>query len=110
MGTSELSREYPMFDFSPVDEYCKPDGTDEWWRHHNGPHAFETNESFKQRASTFRQWLATLPSTKGTKHAMIISHGGFLKECFEYADAPNCGFRVYDILPDSTAVRCNSSA
>jgi len=105
--TSELSHEYPMFDFSPVDEYCKQDGTNEWWRHHNGPNAFETSKSFEQRATIFRQWLAKLPLTRGTRRAIIISHGGFLKECFGYDQAPNCGFRVYDVLPDSTVVRCN---
>lgn len=106
--TSQLRQRFPKFDFSPVDEYCKGDGTDEWWRHHHGPHAHESAESFKERGALFRQWLATLPHTKGTRRAIVVSHGGFLRECFGYKHAPNCGFQVYDVLPDASAVRCNS--
>merc|ERR1712150_17469 len=99
-----LRQEYPGFDFSSLEEYCKDNRTDEWWRHQNGPDSYETEASFAQRALEFQQWLAKLPQTKGTRRAIVISHGGFLKECFGYTGAPNCGFRVYDILPDSTVV------
>jgi len=100
----ELRDHYPMFDFTPVDEYCAVRGTgDEWWRHWDA-HTYETPETFAERANDFKQWLATIPASHGVQYALVVSHGGFLKEAFGYEHAPNCGFRVYDIMPDGTSV------
>jgi len=103
---ADLKQQYPMFDFSPLEEYCEDDGTDEWWRHHNGASSYETQSSFEQRVIAFRQWLAMLSTSTGISRAIIISHGGFLETCFGYAYAPNCGFRTYDVFSDSSIVEC----
>merc|ERR1712023_333575 len=81
---SELESQFPSFDFSPVHEYCKDDDTVEWWRHHHGPHSYETSETFRERGVLFKQWLATLHPTKGTKYAIVVSHGGFLDNAFGF--------------------------
>jgi len=71
-----------------------------WW--HHGPHSYETKGSFGRRADRFKQWLSTLRIELNVSHAVVISHGGFLKQAFNFNHAPNCGFMVVDVHPDAS--------
>ena len=99
----ELRRQFPWFDFAPVEQYCRDRGVTEpgaWW--HHGPRSSETNRSFRTRTQELRRWLA---SAGGGSRVLLVGHGGLFKLAFGYPKFHNCEFRVFDILPDGRYVR-----
>ena len=102
---------FSMFDMTPLDRYCEMRGIEStkkerfgrWW--HHGTRSFETKGGFKRRCLELKQWLAAIPRDidEGVQTVLVVSHGGVLRECFDF-DPPNCGFRVFDLLPDGTSI------
>eukprot|EP01059_Diplonema_ambulator_P011069 TRINITY_DN21039_c0_g1_i1.p1 TRINITY_DN21039_c0_g1~~TRINITY_DN21039_c0_g1_i1.p1 ORF type:complete len:858 (+),score=242.15 TRINITY_DN21039_c0_g1_i1:249-2576(+) len=98
---------YPEYDFSTVDKYCEEQGikSGQWWHHGPPPRFAETYSSFTRRANTFRLWLGHQCFAKGVKTAVVFSHGGLLTSAFGRPTYGNCGFRVFDLHADGSAIR-----
>lgn len=116
----ELSRgrlELREFDLDVLEAYCEEKrigaknlaSEGKWW--HHGPHSQETEGSFQRRCDELRRWLGSLATWKRDNaalppHVIVVSHGGVMDEGFGYTpNAPNCGFRVFDVARNGKLLR-----
>lgn len=104
-------REFRIFSFTDVEDYCvarrvgasNRDHNGKWW--HHGPHSEETSGSFLRRTVRLKKWLGRLQDAWGWPlNILMITHGGIMQTAFKYhPHPPNCAFRVYDVGRDGDA-------
>mmetsp|Transcript_23605 Transcript_23605/g.67668 ORF Transcript_23605/g.67668 Transcript_23605/m.67668 type:complete len:451 (-) Transcript_23605:58-1410(-) len=115
----ELSRrpDLAFFDFRCLGIYCdeqrvgkkNQQWAEKWW--HHGPHSQETEASFRRRMAKLKRWLGQQALTRPRPlKVLLVCHGGVMQEAFGYRpNAPNCGFRAFDIDPNGRTRRVADS-
>jgi len=119
---AELARrpEFDIFDFNTLEKYCEehcvtakdPTQAGKWW--HHGPHGQETGASFRRRMVRLKRWLGGLCLSSDRGHPLrvvMVCHGGVMQEAFQvHPNAPNCGFRVFDIEPSGRTLHASTGS
>jgi broad specificity phosphatase PhoE len=115
---AELARKFgrhAQFDFGALDEYCARMGSKwaaggehegKWWHHgHHGK--IEMNEhDAVARSAELRAWLASEAIKRGIRVALLVSHGGMLKQTFGTETFANGEFRCFDLTESGDYKPC----
>jgi broad specificity phosphatase PhoE len=134
----EKRPEFQTFDFDILEKYCEdrcvkakdPAQAGKWW--HHGPHSEETEASFRRRMVSLKRWLGGLSASQRSHpqgmgrvmswlnsltfsqrshplRVVLVCHGGVMQEAFQFIpNAPNCGFRVFDVEPGGRTLHVSS--